>query len=135
MQPWEEIEHTADWALHVRGSDLRALFENAARGMCALMGGHPAAGEDMVSQSFSLAAPDWETLFVDWLSELVYLVEDQELVLHTIDVAAVENYALTAHVSGTPGREFFKHIKAVTYHDLAIRCSPEGCETVVVFDV
>ena len=33
----EEIEHTADLAIRVRGRDLSQLFANAARGMFGLM--------------------------------------------------------------------------------------------------
>jgi SHS2 domain-containing protein len=34
---FEEIEHTADWALRIRGRDLRELLINAARGMSRLL--------------------------------------------------------------------------------------------------
>jgi hypothetical protein len=34
---FEEVEHTADWALRVRGRDLRELLVNAARGMSCLL--------------------------------------------------------------------------------------------------
>ena len=36
LPPWEEVEHTADVALLVRGVTLAELFANAARGMLNL---------------------------------------------------------------------------------------------------
>ena len=33
------VEHTADWALRVRGRDLAELFANAAEGMAYLLAG------------------------------------------------------------------------------------------------
>lgn len=133
--PWEEIEHTADWALRVRGEDLRALFENAARGMAWLAGGEATPGAKPVSKLIHLDAPDYETLLVDWLTELLYWMEDDDLVLAEIRVERVEALALEAEVQGTAGAAFSKHIKAATYHGLNIRQSEDGWEATVVFDV
>ncbi len=136
MNPsWEEIEHTADWALRVWGEDLRALFENAAHGMASLIDGGIDQSRRIVSHTFKLQAPDWETLLVDWLTELLYLVEEEGLVLTSIAVEYVTGFTLEAEVKGTPGGTFSKHIKAVTYHNLAIRRTDHGYETTIVFDV
>ncbi|HOA22614.1 MAG TPA: archease [Aggregatilineales bacterium] len=134
-QPWEEIEHSADWALRVRGEDLRALYENAARGMIALAGGEADPDQPAVSHDFALSAPDAETLLIDWLTELVYLIEDKSLVISDIRVARIENFSLEATVRGTPGGHFSKHIKAVTYHGLEIIRRDDGYEATIVFDV
>ena len=37
MQPFEQVEHTADYAIIARGGDLRELIENAGRGMISLL--------------------------------------------------------------------------------------------------
>ena len=134
-EPWEEIEHTADWAIRVRGEDLRALFENAARGMVALAGGETDPGRPAVSHTFALSAPDYETLLIDWLSELIYLIEDEHVVFTDIRVERVADFALEATARGIPGGDFSKHIKAATYHGLRIRQRADGCEATVVFDV
>lgn len=132
---WEEIEHTADWALRVRGEDLRALFENAARGMVSMIGGHASPTGVDVHETFSLHAPDWEILLVDWLTELLYLIEDQQVVFTHIAVHHVADFSLEAEVTGKTNGRFDKYIKAVTYHNLAIRQTETGYETVIVFDV
>jgi SHS2 domain-containing protein len=144
-KPWEEIEHTADWALRVWGADLRALFENAARGMVSLIGGEADQQAEPIRRAFRLFAPDVETLLVDWLTELLYLIEEEELVVTHVSVRAVLvthnavqaviGAALRAEVEGKPGGRFTKHIKAATYSSLEVRCAEDGCETSIVFDV
>jgi SHS2 domain-containing protein len=136
MSPgWEEIPHTADWALRVRGEDLRSLFENAARGMVSLIGGEAEADAEANHRDITLHAPDLEVLLVDWLTELLVLIEEEGVVLTDIGVSAVDDLALAAHVATRRGGQFSKQIKAVTYHNLAVRRSGEGFETTIVFDV
>ena len=132
---WEEIPHTADLSLRVWGDDLRDLFENAARGMLELMGGPPAENLPLTERSYSLCAPDWETLLVDWLTELLYLAEDDEVLASSVDVIKADDLCLQARVTGWIGGRFDKLIKAVTFHDLAIVSTGRGYEVVIVFDV
>ena len=74
-------------------------------------------------------------LLVDWLTELLVLVEDEGVVLSEIAVSEVAGLSLKAAVAARRGGQFSKHIKAVTYHNLAIRQTADGFETTVVFDV
>lgn len=139
--PWEEIPHTADWALRVHGDSLRSLFENAARGMADLIGGEARPDVEPVHHDIALDAPDLEMLLVDWLTELLVLVEEEGVFFTEIAVSEVADHAepdtarLRARVTARPGSEFTKHIKAVTYHNLAIRPTDQGFETTLVFDV
>jgi SHS2 domain-containing protein len=119
----------------VWGQDRRALFENAARGMVSLIGGGADPAREPVARSFTLEADDWETLLVDFLTEILYLIEDEGVIIERIEVARAAGYQLVATVGGRPGGRFNKEIKAVTYHNLAIRCTDRGFETTIVFDV
>ena len=132
---WEEIAHTADWSIRVWGQDRRALFENAARGMVSLIGGEADPAQDPVACGLTLEADDWETLLVDFLTEILYLIEDDGLVCGHIEVARAAGHQLAATVEGRAGGRFNKEIKAVTYHNLAIRHTDQGFETTIVFDV
>lgn len=134
-QGWEEIDHTADWSLRVWGEDLRSLFENAARGMVSLTEGKAVPDRPATYHTFELEAPDREILLVDWLTALLTLIEDDGIIFSHIHVAQVAALKLVAQASGQPGGDFNKYIKAVTFHNLAIRCTPMGYETVIVFDV
>jgi SHS2 domain-containing protein len=134
-QPWEEIDHTADWALRVWGEDRRALFENAARGMISLIGGQADPVQTLLVRQFTLTAPDWEMLLIDWLTELLFLTEDEGIILTQITVHRVEDLSIEAEVQGASGAGMEKHIKAATYHNLSILSTDQGYETVIVFDV
>jgi SHS2 domain-containing protein len=135
LQGWEEIDHTADWALRVWGDDRRSLFENAARGMVSLIEGKAEPDRLAIHHSFELEAPDWEILLVDWLTELLALIENEGIIFSYIHVTQVDDLKLAAQASGQPGGDFTKYIKAVTFHNLAIQHTATGYETVIVFDV
>jgi len=130
---FEEIDHTADYALCVRGADLPELFIEAARGMNTLTGGAP--GQPAASREIALEAPDPETLLVTWLEELVFLMEIEEEMYDQFEMLSFAPTALTAKVTGGPAVGLDKLIKAVTFHDLAIRETAGGYETTIVFDV
>lgn len=132
---WEEIDHTADWALRVWGEDLRSLFENAARGMVSLIEGKAAPDQPAILYTFELEALDWEILLVDWLTELLARIEDEGIVFSYIHTEWVDDLKLVAQASGQSGGDFKKVIKAVTFHNLAIHHTPKGYETEIVFDV
>jgi len=130
-----EIEHTADYALHITGRDLAELLVNAARGMVSLMVADPAALAAEVEQWLELDALDAESLLVEWLNELAYWAEMEGLVFHQFELHRVTPTALQATVRGGHTPALQKHIKAVTFHNLQIIEADEGLETTVVFDV
>lgn len=129
------IEHTADWALRLRGDDLKALFARAAEGMAYLLVGDLSAVPRDVSRDLTLEAYDAEEMLVLFLGELAYWAERDGLVFPAADLREVTSTRLAGTVSGGRPPEIQKHIKAVTYHDLAIRQAETGLEVTVVFDV
>ena len=133
-QEFEEAEHTADWALRIRGEDLEGLFTNAAAGMLQLAGIEPRAGPTR-KRRFELQASDSESLLVVWLEELLFVIEMEEVTFTKFDLTVEDNNRLTARVQESPIGNIKKHIKAVTYHNLMITDVEEGLEVTVVFDV
>ncbi len=132
---FEEVEHTADWALRVRGRDFRELLVNAARGMSRLLVSDLSAIPTDVERRFELDAFDDESLLVEWLSELAYWAEAEMLVFREFELSQVAPDRLEAVVRGGPVPSLQKHIKAVTYHNLEIVETEDGLEATVVFDV
>jgi SHS2 domain-containing protein len=132
---FEEVEHTADWALRVRGRDLRELLIHAARGMAHLLVLDPAAVPADIERHIELDALDAESLLVEWLSELAYWAEADMLVFRDFDLTHVSADHLEAVARGGQVTSMQKHIKAVTYHNLEIVKTDHGLETTVVFDV
>jgi SHS2 domain-containing protein len=132
---FEVVEHTADWALLVWGKDLDELFTFASAGMSSLMVADQDALPRNIVRSITLEAFDAETLLVDWLSELAYWAEDEQLVFREFDISITGDLLLSATVRGGRADELVKHIKAVTYHNLAIQKTGRGLQVTIVFDV
>lgn len=134
-QHFEVIEHTADWAIRVTGKDLSQLFCHAAEGMSSLMVGDLAILPLNVTRTLELKAYDAESLLVEWLSELAYWAEMDQMVFRQFDLIEVTPTELRGMVKGGRAPILHKHIKAVTYHNLAIARNDAGLETTIVFDV
>ena len=133
--PFVIIDHTADWALRVYGRTLNDLFINAALGMTHLMVANPDAIPLAETRQVELDAYDAESLLVDWLTELAYWAEAEQMVGKVFEVTAVSPTHFTATVHGGKTDELQKHIKAVTFHNLEIIKTDEGLEATIVFDV
>lgn len=133
VSPFREIEHTADWSLQVWGASMSELFVDAARGMYSLLQATPSARD--IARAIDLSADDYESLLVAWLQELLYLTETDGLVFDYFRMRDPSSTRLQADVRGGPAAHMEKVIKAVTYHELAIRTTPQGVEATIVFDV
>lgn len=128
-----ELAHTADWSLKVWAPDLKRLFEVAAQGMYDLL------ELELVETArtaipLELNALDGESLLVAFLSELLYLQQDQGLVFDRFDLE-VRNDRISGTLHGAVVKQPGKEIKAVTFHNLEILFLNGRFETTVVFDV
>jgi SHS2 domain-containing protein len=88
-----------------------------------------------LSREVQVEAFDVETLLVDWLSELNYRRELAGEVYHRFDIQEISPTRLKAIVAGTDSVRPRRLVKAVTFHDLAVKQTPEGYQAVIVFDV
>jgi SHS2 domain-containing protein len=132
---FEEIEHTADRALRIYGSNLEELLLNAAQGMNSLMVTTPISGSEHQEKFVAFEAMDTESLLVDWLSELAYWAEIEMLIFSEFKIESVSSTHIRARIYGTRVKHLKKHIKAVTYHKLDIVRTDKGMTATVVFDV
>jgi len=116
---YEELEHTADWALRVRGRDLPALFENAALGMMELSGVQTGDEPGEVRQ-IELQAVDTESLLVDWLQELLVALELEQLAFREIELEITDGKKLVGTLRApNPNSQYPAHAGA---WDLAAFC-------------
>ena len=134
VNKFEEIEHTADWAYRVRGNNLTELFIQAAKGLYFLVG-MELTPEAKTTRSIEVQAIDRESLLVAWLNELLYLHESENLGFEKLEIQHLDETSLTAKVTGAPTQKWLKDIKAVTYHNLAIRQTASELEVTLVLDV
>jgi SHS2 domain-containing protein len=132
---FEEVEHTADRALRIRGRDLADLFANAAAGLNSLMLASDSGDAASVAKRIELEAADAEDLLVAWLSELAFWAETESLIFSRFHFMELTPVRLRAVITGGHVEALQKHVKAVTFHNLAIRHEPEGLVVTVVFDV
>ncbi len=131
---FEEIEHTADWAYRVRGENLAQLLIQATLGLYSLVGMQLTPGSQ-TTRSIELKGIDRESLLVAWLNELLYFHESEGLGFEQIKIQYLDETSLQARITGAPTQQWLKDIKAVTYHNLAIRETESGLEVTLVLDV
>lgn len=136
------LDHTADVAFEVAAPSLDDVFAEAARALLETVT-DPGTVRASLHRSFELAAPDLETLLVDWLGELIYVFEvDRQLFADAAVTVTEADGAprLEAVARGepyAPDRHPIRvQVKAVTYHRLEVACRPDGTWTArVVFDI
>jgi SHS2 domain-containing protein len=136
MQPceFEELGHTAEIGLRIRAATPEQLFACAGVALFALTGAVAKTVE--VEQAVTVESPDVESLLVDWLSELVYLYETGGCAFHEIEVTEWSPQRLAATLrGGRPSDPPRLHVKAVTYHDLAVRASGGEWEAQIYLDI
>jgi SHS2 domain-containing protein len=134
---FEEIEHTADWAIRVHARDWPGLFAGAAEGMFSLVADLPRVAADRAFD-IELQTLDVETLLIDWLNELLYLAEAHGIVFREFSIRelVVNGSAhLRAEARGGRPEALFKVIKAATFSGLSITRDGDGLAVDLVFDV
>ena len=135
---WEFFEHTADVGLRARGGNLRELFENAGNGLIDLM-----FGQDAVSACrsclISADGDDAEQLLVAWLEEILFAFEADRFAPARVEVHDVADGRALGCLWGEEfdgeRHQVGKAVKAVTYHNLAIRQKGDAYEVDVILDV
>ncbi len=133
MKRYEELEHTADWAFRAYGHDLPDLFQNAAYALFALEGAIDMSST--ITRAVHVTGIDYESLLVNWLSELIFLQETQAETYQRFDISQLTPQELVATIHGAPAFPENKLVKAVTYHDSKIERTPDGWQAVVIVDV
>ncbi|HQD24941.1 MULTISPECIES: archease [Methanoculleus] len=133
---FEELEHTADVQMRVRGRTINELFADAGRAMFQIMYG-PCIDRG-VTREISLEADNLEALLIDYLSELLFITEVEGTVFCTFDVD-VQGTRLTATARGEPF-DPKRHsggtiVKGISYFGLEIVKEEEGYVVEIIFDI
>jgi len=138
IKKYEFINHTADLGIKVWGNSLKELFENAACSMFDIM-----AELDKVRTRYFLDVEMEEErtdeLLADWLRNLLYKFNGEGYLLKEFNIEEISKKGLKAKVGGEKldlSRHILKReIKAVTYHDLAVKKTSQGWQAQVIFDI
>jgi SHS2 domain-containing protein len=138
MKRFEILNHTADIGIVVHGENLKALFENAGEAFFHLI-------TDLgrvrcrIEKRIDIRGESLDRLMVDWLSELLYLHDVENLLFKGFKVKSVGEDGLKATVKGEPFQEgvhvIKTEVKAVTYHQIEVRQENRGWRARVILDL
>jgi SHS2 domain-containing protein len=133
--PYEELEHTADVRVRIRADTLGDLFSDAASAMFRIMFGD--CRDTGIVRTISVESSDLESLLADFLSELLFVSNVENLVFCSFSVT-IEGMRISADASGEPfdgSRHAGDEIKGISYSGLRIYKENERHVLDVIFDV
>jgi SHS2 domain-containing protein len=136
--PFETFDHTADIGIIGRGGSLGEALANAARAMFSLMVDLDRV-EPREERRIEVEAEDVEGLLVNWLAELLYVSEVDNLMFSRFEMLEVSDTRVVARAAGEP-LDLDRHdpklmIKAVTRHMLEVTREDEGYRVRVILDI
>ena len=138
MKRFEILDHTADIGIIVYGEDLKTLFENAAKGFFHLITDLRRVSR-RIERKIIIEGESLDRLMVDWLSDLLYLHDVENLLFKEFKVESIGNDGLKAIAKGELFREgvhvIKTEVKAVTYHRIEVRQEKGRWRAQVIFDL
>ncbi len=138
MKRFEILDHTADIGVIVYGENLKALFENAGKAFFHLITDMRKV-KPRLERKIVVRGEGLDRLMVDWLSELLYLHDVENLLFKEFKVESVGEDGLKAVAKGEPFKEGFHviktEVKAVTYHQIEVRKEKGQWRSQVIFDL
>jgi SHS2 domain-containing protein len=134
---FEVIDHTADIGLRAFGADLPEAFANAARGMFSLITNLDSIRE-VICKDLKVEAPDKEVLLVEWLNELLFYFDTEQILFRRFDIDSLTETEVRARCYGEKtdrSRHILKMgIKSTTYHLLKVE-KKKRYRVQVLFDI
>jgi SHS2 domain-containing protein len=138
MKRFEILDHTADIGLVIYGENLKALFGNAGEAFFRLITDLRKVRR-RIERRINIGGESLDRLMVDWLTELLYLHDVENLLFKGFKVESVGKDGLKAIVKGEPFREgvhvIKTEVKAVTYHRIEVRQEKGAWRAQVILDL
>ncbi len=141
MSPYFLLEHTADIAYKVMGETPEELFLDAAKAWLN-SSSEINSYDNIFTMELFFSGETHEYLLVDFLSELNYLLTTKKILcfdIHELSISKGEEYLLRVILRAMNISEesvtIKEEIKAVTFHQLEIKKTENGFETMIVFDI
>ncbi len=137
MEKFEILEHISDLKIRVFGKTKKELFENAMLGMfeAARYEKSVDVKHRQEKVKVKIKSFDLPSLLVDFLSEILYLVETKKLVFEKINFKKFTETEIEAALIGKPLKRMGVHIKGVTYHGLEILRKNDIWQATILFDI
>jgi len=136
MKNFEILEHKADLKVKVFGKTKKDLFENAMIGMLKAAKYQKKLKSQNSKVKIKIKSMDLPSLLVDFLSEILYLVETKKMVFEKIEFKKFKENEIEGILTGKPLKRMGVHIKGVTYHDLDIHQEKDKTwQATILFDI
>lgn len=136
----QTFDHTADIGVEATADTLSELFEALAEGVAGVTCA-PASVQPREVRRVEIEQPeeDLEALAVDFLWQLLLLLEQQRFLVRSVRVPRIDARRLVAELAGEPYQperhELLHEVKAVTWHRLLIAQSDGGWHGRVILDL
>ena len=136
--PYQTIDHTADIGITVQAHSEEALFKEAARALSELLfGKRPFAATE--TTTLEIKGSDWPDLMINWLRELLFLWNGENMIPGPVGIRRIEAFKLDATVpvdrTGCTPLDVLNEIKAVTYHQIQVENDADGWRARIIFDI
>jgi len=129
------LEHPADVRVQAFGKTKEELFLNAMKGMTEVLQPKIQIPKSKCQRKIKVKSVDLNALLVDFLSEVLYLIQTNKEIYNDIKFIKFTDTELESELSGNKVESFGEDIKAVTYHDLKIEQKNGLFEATVLFDI
>jgi SHS2 domain-containing protein len=138
MEPFRILEHTADVGFEAFGTTREEVFANAARALVSLIVDLDTI-EPRGEVTLQVRGTDPESVLVNWLSELLFLHDAEGWLFGDFEIQSLQDDFLSALARGEKFQRS-RHqakllVKAITYHQLLLRKTPEGWRAQVYVDI
>lgn len=135
---YELFDHTADIGARVVAPTLDALARTAVEALYGVIGSLAVAGA-RESARFAYQGDDAAVIIRDWLADLLVEFESHgrrltDVVVESFDGAHLRAAGVFRAIDASRS-EFHREVKAVTYHELALRTVDGGYELVFIVDI
>jgi len=136
----ETFSTTADVGIRISGTDFAELYRNAIRGLHLLYFNKLPEETTFTHRPkpypFSFQGDSAENILVNLLTEVVFLLQNQERVTVDVAVKRADDSVIEADLLTLPLEELPElEIKSVTYHNLAVKESAGRKQAEIVFDI
>ena len=143
MNSYEFMEHTADEKFKVKANSLSEAFNTAVKAFYEILLGKNYDVKKTTTREILIKAKKKESLLYDFLNELVFYLDESDLLLPEVKKLEVRKndkgeYLLEAELAGDKryDYELITEIKNVTYSEMEIKTLEDGSvEMIVVVDI
>lgn len=138
MAGYEIVEHPADIGFRFNSDSLEGAFNQSLKALTWMLAGdNPVRPDKMVT--IKLKSPDRLALLFDFLSEVLYYYDAEQMIFEKAEFQTLNETELSATLYGQefdPDKNTAPYyVKAITYHQMQLAPTDGGWEGTVYVDI